>query len=147
MSVEKYVSPFIQAHFPSFYKEYGPNFIAFVKAYYEWMESTGNPLQYARSLYEYADIDTTADTFVKYFKNKYMLSIPESVVADKRLLAKHILDLYKSKGSLRAYELLFRILFNEDIQVYIPGDDVFKPSDNRYIIPQDRKSTRLNSSH
>ena len=45
MSIEKYVSPFIQSHFPAFYKEYGPNFIAFVKAYYEWMEFTGNPLQ------------------------------------------------------------------------------------------------------
>ena len=136
MSIEKYVSPFIQSHFPAFYKEYGPNFIAFVKAYYEWMEFTGNPLQYARSIYDNTDIDNTADTFVKYFKNKYMLSIPESVVADKRLLTKHILDLYKSKGSLRAYELLFRILFNEDIQVYIPGDDVFKLSDNSYIIPK-----------
>jgi hypothetical protein len=134
--IEKYISPFIQSQFPVFYKEYGPNFIAFVRAYYEWMESTGGPLGYSRLMYSYADIDNTLDTFIQHFKNKYMLSIPESVVVDKRLLTKHILDLYKSKGSLRAYELLFRILFNEDIQVYVPGNDVFKLSDNQYIIPK-----------
>jgi len=135
MSIEKYISPFIQSHFPEFYKEYGPNFIAFTRAYYEWLESAGNPLEQSRSIYEYADVDSTLDTFVKYFKNKYMLSIPESIAADKRLLSKHILDLYRSKGSLRSYELLFRILFNEDIQVYIPGNDLFRLSNNQYIKP------------
>jgi hypothetical protein len=135
MSIEKYISPFIQTHFPEFYKEYGSNFIAFTRAYYEWLESVGNPLEQSRSLYEYSDIDNTLDTFVKYFKNKYMLSIPESIVADKRLLSKHILDLYRSKGSLRSYELLFRILFNEDIQVYIPGNDLFRLSNNQYTRP------------
>lgn len=135
MSVEKYISPFVQSQFPEFYREYGPNFIAFTKAYYEWLEYTGSPLDQARSLYEYSDIDYTLDTFVKYFKNKYMLSLPQNVTADKRLLIKHILDLYRSKGSLRAYELLFRILFNEDIKVYIPGNDLFRLSNNKYIKP------------
>lgn len=135
MSIEKYISPFIQSHFPEFYKEYGTNFIAFTRAYYEWLESAGNPIEQSRKLYEYADIDSTVDTFIKYFKNKYMLSIPENIAADKRLLSKHILDLYKSKGSLRSYELLFRILFNEDIQVYIPGNDLFRLSNNKYIKP------------
>ena len=79
MSIEKYISPFIQSHFPEFYKEYGSNFIAFTRAYYEWLESAGNPLEQSRSIYEYADIDSTLDTFVKYFKNKYMFSIPENI--------------------------------------------------------------------
>lgn len=135
MSIEKYISPFVQSQFPQLYREYGPNFIAFVRAYYEWLENTGNPLNQARSLYEYGDIDETLDTFVKYFKNKYMLSIPQTLATDKILLVKHILDLYRSKGSLRAYELLFRILFNEDIKVYIPGDDLFRLSNNQFVKP------------
>ena len=36
--IEKLITPFIENQFPSFYKEEGENFIAFVKAYYEWME-------------------------------------------------------------------------------------------------------------
>ena len=36
--IETKISPLISGLFPSFYQEEGPNFIAFVKAYYEWLE-------------------------------------------------------------------------------------------------------------
>ena len=136
MTIEKFVSPFIAQQFPAFYKEEGPNFIAFLKAYYEWMESTGQTLNHARSLMEYADIDTTEAQFLKYFKNNYIQSLPESIISDKRLLVKHILDLYRAKGTPRAYELLFRLLFNEDIELYIPGNFLFKPSDAEWVTPR-----------
>jgi hypothetical protein len=136
MYIDKFVSPFIPQQFPAFYKEEGPNFIAFVKAYYEWLESTNETLYHARSLLDYNDIDTTETEFIKYFKNTYLHSLPESIIADKRLLVKHILDLYRSKGTPRAYELLFRMLFNEAIELYIPGDFLFKPSDGEWVIPR-----------
>jgi hypothetical protein len=136
MSIDKFVSSFIPQQFPAFYKEEGPNFIAFVKAYYEWLESTNQTLYHARSLLDYADIDTTEANFVKYFKNTYLQSLPESIIADKRLLVKHILDLYRTKGTPRAYELLFRILFNEAIELYIPGDFLLRPSDGEWVVPR-----------
>ena len=136
MAIEKFVSPFIPQQFPAFYKEEGPNFIAFLKAYYEWMEDTQQTLQYARTLLENSDIDTTEAEFIKYFKNTYLHSLPESIIADKRLLVKHILDLYRAKGTPRAYELLFRMLFNEDIEIYIPANFLFKPSDAEWDIPR-----------
>lgn len=37
--IEQKISPLVQSMFPSFYNEEGPNFIAFVKAYYEWLET------------------------------------------------------------------------------------------------------------
>jgi hypothetical protein len=58
------------------------------------------------------------------------------MIADKRLLVKHILDLYRAKGTPRAYELLFRMLFNEDIEIYIPANFLFKPSDAEWDIPR-----------
>lgn len=136
MSIEKFVSPFIPQQFPAFYREEGPNFIAFLKAYYEWMESTNQTLERARSLFELADIDSTEAAFIKYFKNTYIHSLPESIISDKRLLVKHILDLYRAKGTPRAYELLFRMLFNEDIELYIPGDFILKPSDAKWEAPR-----------
>lgn len=136
MAIEKFVSPFIPQQFPAFYKEEGPNFIAFLKAYYEWMEDSQQTLQYARTLFENSDIDTTEGEFIKYFKNTYLHSLPESIISDKRLLVKHILDLYRSKGTPRAYELLFRMLFNEEIELYIPANFLFKPSDAEWNVPR-----------
>ena len=72
MSIEKLISPFIASQFPSFYEEDGPNFIAFVKAYYEWAEQQGNFINQARSLYDIKVVDTAPEAFVKYFKNKYI---------------------------------------------------------------------------
>jgi hypothetical protein len=42
--IEAIISPFIENQFPSFYQEEGPQFIAFAKAYFEWMENSGSYL-------------------------------------------------------------------------------------------------------
>lgn len=136
MNIEKFISPFIQSQFPRFYDTEGPVFIEFVKAYYQWMESQGNIINQARSLTDYRDIDRTSQQFVKYFKDKYLDSIPSTIKADQRLLIKHILDLYRSKGSDRSYALLFRIFFNEDISIFLPKDYIFKTSDNTWVVPR-----------
>lgn len=136
MNVEKYISPLIASQFPSFYKEEGPNFISFVKAYYEWAEQQNNFINLSRSFYDIKDIDNTPEAYIRYFKNKYISSLPESIISDKKLLVKHILELYRTKGTQRAYELLFRILFNEDIQLFIPGDYVFKTSEANWYVPK-----------
>lgn len=135
MNIEKHISPFIASQFPSFYEEEGPNFIAFMKAYYEWAEQQDNFINMSRSIYEIKDIDSTSENFIKYFKNKYISSLPESIIADKKLLVKHILELYRSKGTQRAYELLFRIFFNEEISLYIPSEYIFKPSEALWYVP------------
>ena len=133
-NIEKLISPFVESQFPSFYRDEGPNFIAFMKAYYEWAEQADQILGFSRSLYDIKDIDSTQVQFIKYFKNKYINSLPENIVADKQLLIKHILELYRTKGTRRSYELLFRLLFNEDIDIYIPGDYLFKPSDATWSV-------------
>ena len=136
MKIEKFISPLIERQFPSFYREEGQNFIEFVKTYYEFLEQSGNVIEASRSLLEYGDVDETKEEFLKYFKNKYINSLPENVLTDKRLLIKHVADLYNSKGSERGYRLLFRLLFNEDIDFYIPGEHLFKPSESKWNVPR-----------
>jgi hypothetical protein len=46
-NIEKTISPLIESQFPSFYQEEGENFIAFVKAYYEWLENSGTYVNYS----------------------------------------------------------------------------------------------------
>ena len=135
MSVEKFISPLIAQQFPTFYKEQGPNFVAFIQAYYEWMEQSGQVLNQTRSLQENLDIDKTANSFISHFKSQYLSLLPESILVDRRLLLKYILDLYRSKGTPRAYKLLFKLLFNEEIELYIPNEHLFKSSDGVWDVP------------
>ena len=60
-NIEDNISIFVQNQFPAFYQEEGPNFIAFVKEYYKYLQDTNNPLYYSRNLIEYRDVDKTLD--------------------------------------------------------------------------------------
>ena len=139
-NIELYISNLIEKQFPSVYQEEGSNLVAFIKAYYEWMESgtqfsDGQVLYKNRRILGYIDIDQTVDEYITYFKTEYLQGIQFDTLTDKRLVVKKILDLYRTKGSPRAVELLFRIVFGEDIQLYYPGKDIFKPSDNIWVVP------------
>lgn len=143
-AVEKYISNFIQKQFPLFYQEEGSDFILFTKAYYEWLQSEwsgsadglGGPLGQARKLYDYRDIDNTLEKFLEFFQKKYLYGIPFNVIANKRFLLKHILDVYRSKGTIQCYRLLFKLLYNEDIDIYLPGRDVLRVSDGTWVEPR-----------
>jgi hypothetical protein len=97
------------------------------------MEEVGKQSNKTRNLFSTRDIDLTADQFVEEFKKKYLQGIPTEIAGDKRFLQKHILDLYRSKGSLDGLKLLFRLLYNEEIQVYIPSYDMLKPSHGTWV--------------
>lgn len=144
-SIEKKISSFVESQFPQFYLDEGPNFVAFVKAYYEWMESEGGAIYGSRNLFDFRDIDNTPDTmpwnstslngFLEHFQRKYLYSIPFNVIVNKRFLLKHILDVYRSKGTISCYKLLFRLIYNEDVDVYLPGVNVLRLSDGKWNQP------------
>ncbi|NBR24983.1 MAG: hypothetical protein EBU08_14660, partial [Micrococcales bacterium] len=127
------ISSQISSQFPEFIREEGPNFVAFLKAYFEYMEQTGNAIDATRGLPDMMDIDRTLDSFIDYFQREFLHNIPKSALVDKRLVAKHIKDFYRARGSQDSYRFLFRILFNEEIDFYYPSEDILRTSDGRWI--------------
>lgn len=123
----------IESQFPEFIREEGPNFVAFLKAYFEYLEQTKKAGDANRALYDNADIDRTLDEFVEFFRREFLQSIPKNVIADKRLLVKHIKDFYRTRGSQESYKFLFRILFDEEIDFYYPGENILRASDGRWV--------------
>jgi hypothetical protein len=135
-NIEKRISPLIQSQFPSFYQEEGENFIAFTKAYYEWLESTNNPLYHARRLPDYRDIDSTTDDFIVHFKEKYLKNIQFDTATNKKLLVKNSLDLYRAKGTERAVDLFFKLVYGTAAEVRYPAEKIFRLSDGVYEKPE-----------
>lgn len=135
-SIEKFISNFVESQFPQFYQEEGPNFILFTKAYYEWLESSENPISESRNLLDYRDIDNTLEKFLLFFQQKYLYGIPFNVIINKRLLLKHIFDVYRSKGSINCYKLLFKMIYNEDVEIYLPSIDILRVSDGTWLQPR-----------
>ena len=136
LEINDKISVFVKDQFPDFYKEDGVMFIKFVEAYYEYLEQTGKSLDYARNLIEYRDIDETTSEFLDEFKKTFLSGLPGLIKSDDRLTIKHIMDFYRAKGSPRAIQLLFRILFDEEASVDNPGEDVIKPSTSEFRLPR-----------
>ena len=134
MALDAKLSTLVENQFPAFYKEEGPKFLAFIKAYYQYLETTGKQQDIQRNLKNYKDIDDTLNEYIQYFRSELMPEIPDDALADKRLLAKRIKDLYTTKGTIDSYKLLFKILYDEDVEINFPADQMLKVSDGDYRI-------------
>ena len=133
MATDNKISTLIESQVPGYLLEEGPNLVAFLKAYYEWMETTGQVTDASKNHLTNRDIDTTdLDKFYDYFRREVLCDFPSNVLADKRLVAKRIKDLYRAKGSTAAYNLLFRILYDQDVSIYKPSENILRASDGRW---------------
>lgn len=115
-------------------------FIAFIQAYYEWMEQTGNPTDRSKNILNYADIDRTTDEFLNYYINDFLPNFPSDALIDKKLAVKVAKQLYETKGTPASYQFLFRVLYDSDFDVFYTKDAVLRASDGDWFVP---KSVRL----
>lgn len=141
--LEKNIVPRIETQVPEHLRDDYPIFLAFLKAYYEYMGSDSNAMAAARRLPEDTDVDITLEKFIEYFKKEFLVSLPRDVLADKRLLLKHAREFYRTRGSEASYKFLFRSLFNDDIDFYYPGEDILRASDGRYEISKSIKLANI----
>lgn len=130
------LSNLVKNQFPDFYKEDGENFLAFIEGYYEYLEQNGKLTDAIQNIQDYKSIDTTLDEYIDYFQNTLLPSVPHNVVSDKRLLAKYVKYFNQSRGTLASYKLLFRSIYNEDIEINYPADQMLKVSDGDWRIDQ-----------
>lgn len=122
-------STVVKDQVPEFIRDENANFTKFLEAYYEWLETEfveENALENIRN------VDDTVDMFVEYFERELLHPLPKSVIADKRLLMKHIRSIYGSKGTVKSYEFLFRILFGQEPEIYFPKVDMLRVSDGKW---------------
>ena len=140
MSISNPISFIVKNQLPEFIREDLDNnyekFVAFVKAYYEWLEEENGITTESRSLLSYADIDKTSEEFVQYFTKKFLPYFPEDLINDKAKLIKTVNDFYAKKGSIESLKFLFRILYNEDIEIVLPKENILRASDGKWRIPQ-----------
>lgn len=120
------VSTLVKTQFPEYVQAEGPSLIAFVEAYYEWFEQSG--IIKGRDLTSLIDLDTTVDEFVTYFRSTYLNGLPNLTRGDLRQFIKRSKDFYEAKGTEKSIQLLLRLLYDVESEVYAPGDDVLRAS-------------------
>ena len=136
MSTNLKTSLQVPFHLPEFVRDENPKFVAFMQAYYEFLENQENGDMTTKSkMLRYAtDPDESLVDFEQNFFNTYLALIPRNVSIDKATLIKNILPLYKAKGTPKSFEFLFRILFNEAVDVILPKNNILKASDGKWVL-------------
>lgn len=131
------------------------------------------PTMASKNTWNSNDIDLTlnshVDLFMKEFLEAYPLSFPsisasldindkvnenQTVEDFKRFLVKHSREFYQSKGTEDSFRYLFRTVYNKEIDMYYPEDDILKASDNTYynsrvlrMLPKDSLDIDLKSRY
>ena len=127
MSVK--ISQLVENQLPELYREEYPKFVAFLKAYYQYLEQEGYAIDLLINQQAYDDIDRTLDKFVPYFKNQYAELFPDTALVNKRLLIKHIKDFYLSKGSEDSFRMFFQMVYGIKIDMEYPSEQLLRASD------------------
>jgi|TARA_R110000764_G_scaffold350_2_gene1445 hypothetical protein len=130
-----YISNVIEDQFPEYFREQNSDIVALVMAYFEYLEQENKTTKLTRTLKSNRDIDTTVQDFIIHFKNTFLHGTQEQSVADERFLIKHISDLYQSKGTSRSYELLIKMLFGEEVEIFLPSTRILTPSQSTFFKP------------
>ena len=129
----------INRQVPEFVREEYPLFITFLEAYYEFLEQkqTGqkNDLtQQAKNLRNIPDVDLSIDNFENSFFNTFASLVPRETEVSKDFLIKNLLPLYLAKGNEAAFKLLFRLLYNDEVSIQLPKDNILRLSDGKWSI-------------
>ena len=109
-----------------------PELMKFMEAYYDFLSQPDQPGAFLKSLPAHRNLDTVGSEFLEMLQRELAVPIPETVVADKSKLYKNITDIYLSKGAEPSFKALFRLIFNDDIELFFPRVDILKPSDAKW---------------
>ncbi len=129
----------INRQVPEFVREDYPLFITFLEAYYEFLESKqpgkiNDLTQQAKNLRYLSDVDFSIDSFENQFFNTFANSIPKDIEVNKEFLIKNILPLYLAKGNEASFKLLFRLLFDDEVTIIEPKNNILRLSDGKWTV-------------
>lgn len=139
------ISHLVSTQLPFFVRNDHPNFVAFLEAYYEFLEQENETLNQIKTIRNNYDVDQSIELFIDRFYANFLKQIPVEAVVDRTLLLKHVKDLYRSRGTEKSIRLLMRLLFNEEVQeFYYPKRDVLRASDGKWLIQKALKVSDVN---
>ena len=114
----------VASQFPQFVQEDYQTFIAFIEAYYTFLDKQN----LTRSLENIKDIDTTLDSFVQLLKREIAPDIPVS----DRFFISNAKKFHLARGSEESYRTLFRLLLKKEIDISYPAEKMLRVSGGQW---------------
>jgi hypothetical protein len=103
-------------------------FVTFLKKYYEWMSTDGQPSQLLSDSIAERNLWTATQDYLDYLYKEFGYAWIENPEADRANIVARLSDIYKTRGSIDSIKILFRALFGEEVEVKLPKNFILKPS-------------------
>lgn len=120
MSKNSKLRDIVASQFPNFVQDDYPTFVAFLEAYYAYLDSQ----KLTRSLEYIKDIDKTLDEFIGYIRREIAPETPET----NKFFLQNAKKAQLARGSEESYRLLFRFLLKKEIEMHYPSEKMLRVS-------------------
>ena len=150
--LRKKLSDVVRSQIPSFIREEYSTFVSFINEYYKYLEQSNNPNYVPFAQKDFSDIDFTPDILLDRFKNLFIPDFPAEYTVDKetgkplniKTLIKRAKEFYQSKGTEKSFSFLFRILFDDEIEIFYPRTQIMAASGGQWVLRKTIKVKVIN---
>lgn len=121
----------VESLIPQDIRDNSERLVTLLEDYYRYMNSGYQPSYELNTISEERDIDT-AEHYLDEIQKEIAASIPRSVITDRVKLYKNLVKYYNIRGSTESIEIFFKILLQDNVEVYYPKNDMLIPSDGKW---------------
>jgi len=126
VDISSLISDLVPEHINQTY----PDFIEFLEIFNKYLVSENRASHYVNRVSDQRDIDLVEEEFLNNLQQEIGISIPRTFAADPRLFYTKLVDFYRSRGTPDSITSFFNLLFDDEVEIYFPKEDMFIPSDN-----------------
>ena len=128
VDISSLISDLVPEHINQTY----PDFIEFLELFNKYIVGESRAAHYVNRLADQRDIDLVEEQFLTNLQQELGISVPRTFAADPRLFYTKLVQFYQSRGTPDSITSFFNILFDDEVEIYFPKEDIFKPSDNAF---------------
>jgi len=127
------ISSIVQYTLPQFVNNEYQLFALFIKTYYEYMEETGNVLDFIERCKYNIDVDLADNDFIAEYLEEFADTFPKDIKVDGDTLIKYIREFYLAKGSENSFKFIFTMVHNADLETFYPREFLHESSNGNWV--------------
>ncbi len=127
-NISSFVDDLVPEHIVTSY----PELVQFIKVYCLYLEHSNKSAFYLNQLDQQRDIDMIEEELLTELQNEIGVPIPRNFAASPRVFYKHLVEFYKSRGTPESIKSFFKLIYNDEVEVYYPKEDMLIPSDGKW---------------
>lgn len=122
------IVPILESKIPGYIQEQYPRFVEFFRDYLTWLESDGNFLQILNDWRQNNEPSLSVEPYVTAILKDMGFESGQGLKVRKEVMIHILRDLYLARGTEASFRLLFRTLFDADVEIRYPREQLFVPS-------------------